>query len=159
MMRDSLVYRYLPPQLHRVKGAVLVRRWLLREKAGSAFCLIAHRRVSDDCLGIATYLNENRVDRSAEIGYALRRREWGKGFGTEIAGALVDWGFQQRKLHRLGAVTDVRNSASIRILHRLGFRQEGVSREAIRAGRSYVDLAHFGILRDEARHAQYRTRT
>lgn len=61
-----------------------------------------------------------------ELGYMLPRQEWGKGLATEIAFALVKYGFEQLGLSTIRAVTSPENAASIRILKKVGMeRGEG----------------------------------
>jgi L-amino acid N-acyltransferase YncA len=48
------------------------------------------------------------------------KRRWGKGYATEIARALVRYGFEERKLKRVIATVDDDNKTSIRILEKVG---------------------------------------
>jgi [ribosomal protein S5]-alanine N-acetyltransferase len=55
-----------------------------------------------------------------EIGYILRKEEWGKGFATEIAARLVRFGFENLKLPEVFATIDDDNSASIKVAEKTG---------------------------------------
>jgi RimJ/RimL family protein N-acetyltransferase len=57
----------------------------------------------------------------AEIGYVLSRRYQGAGYASEAVSALIDAAHRQLGIVRLTAVVDARNTASIRLLERLGF--------------------------------------
>jgi ribosomal-protein-alanine N-acetyltransferase len=61
-----------------------------------------------------------------EVGYALGKAAWGRGFATEVAGAAVRWGFEERGLDRIVAVASVENAGSRRVMEKLGMRYEGV---------------------------------
>ncbi|MFL5260149.1 MAG: GNAT family N-acetyltransferase [Hyphomicrobiales bacterium] len=61
---------------------------------------------------------------ATEIAYLLDKEFWGQGLGTEIAGALVQYGFAQLGLRRLIALIDPRNTASIRTAEKAGFHYE-----------------------------------
>ena len=63
-------------------------------------------------------------DRTAEIGFIFDPRHQGKGFATEAARGLLDWAFGTAGLHRVIARTEARNSASSRVLEKLGLRLE-----------------------------------
>ena len=63
-------------------------------------------------------------DRTAEIGFIFDPRHQGKGFATEAARAMVEWAFTSAGLHRVIGRTEARNSASIRVLEKLGMRLE-----------------------------------
>lgn len=62
----------------------------------------------------------------AELGFWIARSWWGKGFASEAAEAAIEYGFNQLGIHRIYAHHMVRNTASERILEKLGFRQEGL---------------------------------
>jgi RimJ/RimL family protein N-acetyltransferase len=55
-----------------------------------------------------------------EIGYYLTPGEWGKGFATEIASRLVDFGFETAGLKEVYATVDKENLASINVLRKSG---------------------------------------
>jgi len=57
-----------------------------------------------------------------EIGYILRSREWGKGFATEAARTLVDFGFDTLGLDEVFATVDDDHESSIRVLGKAGLR-------------------------------------
>jgi RimJ/RimL family protein N-acetyltransferase len=63
-------------------------------------------------------------DRTAEIGFIFDPRHQGKGFATESACALVGWVFESAGLHRAIGRTEARNTASARVLEKLGMRLE-----------------------------------
>jgi RimJ/RimL family protein N-acetyltransferase len=56
----------------------------------------------------------------AELGYRLRRMEWGQGLASEGASALIDWGFQSGGYDRIFACTMAVNHASRRVLEKIG---------------------------------------
>ncbi|HUF04375.1 MAG TPA: GNAT family N-acetyltransferase [Aridibacter sp.] len=55
-----------------------------------------------------------------EIGYILEEEEWGKGFATEAATALVRFGFDELDIETVFATVDDDNEASIRVLIKAG---------------------------------------
>ena len=57
---------------------------------------------------------------SAELGYRLKRTEWGQGLACEGAKALVDWGFITAGYERITACTAVENLASRRVMEKVG---------------------------------------
>lgn len=89
-------------------------------------------------------------ERVAEIGYSIARTHWGKGLVPEAALAVIDWGFTARQLTRVFAIADARNSASRRVMEKLGMQQEATLRQhdVDRDGQP-CDQVTYGILRDE----------
>lgn len=59
-----------------------------------------------------------------EIGYRLARAFWGRGYATEAARAVCDYGFGTLGLPRLVALVDPANTASIRVARKLGMTYE-----------------------------------
>ena len=55
-----------------------------------------------------------------ELGWALRRSAWGRGYATEAARACVGWGFSEIDLPYLTAMISPGNARSIRVAERLG---------------------------------------
>ena len=63
-----------------------------------------------------------------EIAYIFDREQRGKGYATEAASAVLDFGFEQQKLSRIVAVVHPLNAPSIRLLHRVGMKFVSVKR-------------------------------
>lgn len=55
-----------------------------------------------------------------EVGYALMPEFWGKGYATELAAALVRWGFKNLAVPEIVAVTREENLGSQRVLKKIG---------------------------------------
>ena len=60
-----------------------------------------------------------------ELGYTLARAAWGRGYATEAARAVLRWGFAGLRLHRIVAVADPANAASLHVLEKLGMTRRG----------------------------------
>ena len=66
-----------------------------------------------------------------EVGYALARPHWGKGYVTEILREVIDWAFTQTEIYRVQAFCDVENLASARVMEKAGMTREGVLRRYV----------------------------
>ena len=67
---------------------------------------------------------------------------------TEALNAMIDYGFGEIDLNRIEAVVMPENAASIKILEKLGFRNEGLLAEYEQWGsKGFVDLCIFAMLR------------
>jgi RimJ/RimL family protein N-acetyltransferase len=62
--------------------------------------------------------------RQGEIGWALHPDVQGRGLATEGARELLRVGFVELGLHRITAACDLRHTASVRVMERLGMRRE-----------------------------------
>jgi len=97
-------------------------------------------------------LRIDHQNQNAELGYWLGVAYWGMGYATEAARELLRYGFEDLKLHRIFAVHFKGNSASARILVKLGMQREGRQREHLRKWDQFVDLEMYAILRPEWEH-------
>jgi RimJ/RimL family protein N-acetyltransferase len=104
-----------------------------------------NRRIIGDC---AFKVMEDDP-RQAEIGYSLARDAQGQGFATEAVAALLSWAFPTFDLHRVIAIVDVENTASVALLERLGLRREAHFRQNIWFKGAWGDEYVYAILRDE----------
>ena len=67
---------------------------------------------------------------TAEMGYWLAEPYWGKGIMTDAVQFLAAWAFGELKLHRISAEPYATNTASHRVLEKVGFSLEGVLRSS-----------------------------
>jgi len=106
-------------------------------------------RDSNIVIGTTTLFNLNLDNGRAELGYAMGRAYWGKGYMNEALKAFVSHAFEVMELRRLEADVDPRNVASIRTLERLGFQREGFLRERWHVNGEIQDAIFYGLLRRE----------
>ena len=66
-----------------------------------------------------------------EVGYALARPYWSKGYMTEVLRAMIEWAFAQPDIFRVQAICDVENIASARVMEKAGMTHEGLLRRYI----------------------------
>ena len=59
-----------------------------------------------------------------EVGYGFDRPHWGKGYATEVANAWLRYAFEAAGLARVVAVAAPENTASRRVMEKLGMRYE-----------------------------------
>lgn len=59
-----------------------------------------------------------------EFGLGLAPKHWGRGFATEAAGAILDFGFRELGLQEIRGVTVTENARIQRLVTRLGFTRE-----------------------------------
>ncbi|NTV90929.1 MAG: GNAT family N-acetyltransferase [Clostridiales bacterium] len=60
-----------------------------------------------------------------EMGFTIKPEYQGKGFGIEAVKCLLEYLFKGLGAHRIIAVADVRNTASVKLLEKAGMRKEG----------------------------------
>lgn len=62
--------------------------------------------------------------RQGAVGWVFHPDHQGKGYATEAAVVMLRLGFEELELHRIVARCDARNTASVRVMERLGMRRE-----------------------------------
>jgi RimJ/RimL family protein N-acetyltransferase len=59
-------------------------------------------------------------DAEVELGWAIGREHWGRGYATEAARAVRQWVYDEREVERLISLIDPENTRSIRVAEKLG---------------------------------------
>jgi RimJ/RimL family protein N-acetyltransferase len=95
----------------------------------------------------------NKIDyrcQTAELGIAIGEKEyWSKGYGTEAARLLINYGFNQLNLNRIGSCVFAPNKRSLKMHQQLGFIKEGQKRQAFFKNGQFMDEVLFGLLKKE----------
>lgn len=94
---------------------------------------------------------DNAALRQANIGYELDPRAWGRGYATEAARSILDFGFAELGMCRVWAECVADNVRSARVLERLGMRREAHFREHKHDNGRWWDTLIYAILEREWR--------
>ena len=148
---DPQVFRHIPigDWKHVDEAHQRIARDVNMMAEGTYVRLAVERREDARVIGEVLLFNFARESRRAEIGYALARRAWGRGYAAEALPPLVELGFRDLELNRIEAIIDPRNTASAKVLGRLGFRHEGTLREHCVVRGETSDSGLYGLLRAE----------
>ena len=119
------------------------------EEPRRKFQLAVTLRDGGALIGNAGIRRKDANEFEADIGYEISHEHWGKGYATEAARALVAHGFETMGLHRISAMCNAENAASVRVLERIGMRQEGRLRDSVFFKGRYWDALQYAILASE----------
>ena len=90
---------------------------------------------------------------TAMIGWMMLKKEWGKGYATEMTEALLDYSFDVLKVHRVNALCNPKNEKSWKVLEKCGLRREAHFREKCRYTKNgehfWQDELQYAILSSE----------
>ena len=82
---------------------------------------------TNESIGICGLIKRDGLD-DVDIGYAFLPKFWSKGYAVESALAVKAYAKDARGLHRIAAITDPANEASIHVLEKIGLRFERMIR-------------------------------
>jgi RimJ/RimL family protein N-acetyltransferase len=157
-VNDAAYWQYQRGDAPTAQQLDTLLKWVVNEQAAKprlAYFLAATRKDTGEIVGEAVLKITNAVDRQAEIGFGVAPRLWKQGFGTEIAGALLEAAFSQLKMHRAGAQCSPENKGSIRIMQKTGMAREGLLRDVHQARGKWWSTVIYGVLEHE--YAKIRT--
>lgn len=144
----SRFLRILPSPYERIHAEQFVARQILLDRVTHPAWAIAYEGTAVGGINLR-FVFEHRL---AEIGYSVARLHWSKGFVTEAAVAVIDAAFRTHPdLSRIHARADVENTASQRVMEKVGMTKEGVLRQSRVERGIAVDEVWFGLLRSEWR--------
>jgi ribosomal-protein-serine acetyltransferase len=106
-------------------------------------------RLEGELVGAIGYNTISNINRTARIGYWLSEHMRSRGLMSRAVRGLVGYGFENLGMNRLVIAAATGNHASRRVAERLGFRFEGVAREAEWIYGRKVDHAVYALLAAE----------
>jgi [ribosomal protein S5]-alanine N-acetyltransferase len=123
---DPEVVAFVGWPRHRERSdTVAFLRAAMREfEEGGMITYVAERLDDGQVIGSTGFVR----DHGLQIGYVLAQKWWRQGYATELAGAMIDFGWSLSGIHRVWAITDVENVGSGRVLEKAGMLREGVLR-------------------------------
>ncbi len=118
---------------------------------GRAFRFVIRDRETGSLMGVVGLEAAIHMHRSCEIGYWLSTNATGKGVMTEAANATLDYAFSRAGAHRVRIAAATDNHRSLSVIGRLGFRFEGIARQAEWCDGRWLDHAMFALLSTDPR--------
>jgi ribosomal-protein-alanine N-acetyltransferase len=115
------------------------------------FTLLAQLRDTGRVVGSGSLFVRSQQFGTGEVAYIVHPDNWGQGIASEMAAALVGWGFAELGLHRVFGTCDPRNVASARVLRKLGMTHEGRMRHTALIRDGWRDSELYAVLEHEWR--------
>jgi RimJ/RimL family protein N-acetyltransferase len=121
----SRYLRWEPLDLDQAQELLTRRLRMTRiDHDGDALMLAAVDRATGRMIGELMLRLTSARSRQGEVGWSLHPDVQGRGLATEGATEMLRLGFDELGLHRIVAECDPRNTASLRVMERLGMRRE-----------------------------------
>ncbi|HSP47737.1 MAG TPA: GNAT family N-acetyltransferase [Clostridiaceae bacterium] len=112
------------------------------------FLIFAQER--DELVGEVVISDMDRINRSAGLRIAINDKDnFSRGFGTEALILALNYGFGMYNLHRIELEVLAFNDRAIHTYEKVGFKREGIRRDASYYNHQYQDLITMSILEDE----------
>ena len=110
---------------------------------------IVRKESPDVVLGTCGYNLWIQPSSRAVLGFDLERRHWRQGIMSQALQATLAFGFGPMALNRVEALSFAQNTASRRLLEKIGFSCDGVLREYELIKGRFVDMAMYSLLQRE----------
>ena len=121
----------------------------VREKGEPSTAAPCAIRAEGEVVGWASTAVRDERARVAMLAYYVLPDWQGRGYASEAARLLADYAFDELNARRLEAHVLAGNPASVRVLEKLGFTEEGRKRDAYYRDGEYRDALVFGLLEGE----------
>lgn len=129
----------------------IVTEWLTEQKQNprTSYIFCVDHVNTQQFIGL-TALNLGKQNyRTAEVWYKIHLNHWRKGYATEALTKLLDFGFNELKLHRIEVGCAVENIASSKVLEKVGMTKEGMKRKKLPIRGEWKDNYFYAILEED----------
>jgi RimJ/RimL family protein N-acetyltransferase len=121
-----------------------------REHSPTDDSFAIHLRDEREPIGVVSLMNVSEANASAELSIIVGHPEdRHHGYGAEAIATLLDYAFGERGLNRVGLSVFEFNEDAISAYTKLGFREEGRLRRALRRDGAFHDAILMSVLKDE----------
>ncbi len=129
-----------------------IKRYQKEARLDTAYAFFVFRKEDNRLIGGCTLSNVRRgVTQCCSLGYWIGERFARQGYMHDAVRALVPFVFSTLGLHRIEAACLTSNEASMNLLGKVGFQQEGLARRYLQINGEWRDHVLFALLEDEAR--------
>ena len=122
---------------------------LRNNKSEDKYRFLITRAEDGEPLGTVLIWCIDKPIREWEVGWGLYKEHTGKGIASEAARALLEFGFKELNIHRIQANCNANNTASEKIMERIGMKKEGILRDTRNLRGEWCASTIYSILEDE----------
>ena len=131
---------------HAIEDSKRLLSWLMTDDFA---CWSVVHKAEQKIIGMCFLHSFNFQHRRAELAFNLSRKYWGQGYTAEAAREMIRFAFKRWNLNRIEGTCMLENTASARVMEKLGMTFEGILRKRSYAKSRFHDLKLYSILRDE----------
>ncbi len=136
----------IPENIQTTKS--LLNEWIQQQNnvPRTFYTFYIQHAQSNEFIGLIA-LNLGRLNfKIAEVWYKIHPDHWKQGYATEALKSILQFGFDNLKLHRIEAGCAVENIASINVLEKAGMIKEGSKRKVLPIRGNWIDNYFYAIL-------------
>lgn len=111
---------------------------------------IAREKSLGELVGVFRFDRLDELNLSAEVGLDVATKYRKQGYAKEIYHAMLPYLFSEFSLNRLSLITLVTNIPAINLYESIGFKREGVLRQAFKRDDQFLDGIQYSLLAREA---------
>jgi RimJ/RimL family protein N-acetyltransferase len=131
----------------------IVYEWILKNNNGKKtnFLFKVELIIDQYFIGLISLNLGNPKFKIAEVWYKFHSNFWNNGYATESLNKILEFGFNELKLHRIEAGCAVDNIGSIRTLEKAGMTREGRKRKVLPLEDGWSDNFEYAVLSTDAK--------
>ncbi|MGN0403301.1 MAG: GNAT family N-acetyltransferase [Acetatifactor sp.] len=127
------------------------REWVLNFRNTEKQIRLMIELLSGVTIGVIMLYDIDMKNGTAEVGYKISapKESRMKGDMTDALCGMLNYAFDELRLHCVTAHAIEGNEASIRLLEKVGFSKEGILRQRVYQSGRYCDVFSFSVLKSE----------
>ena len=139
----------IPETIETTQG--YVNNWIDHQKKNprTLFAFAIREKDTNHFLGLISLNLGKPKYRNADVWFKIHKDHWGNGFATEAFKRLIQFGFEELKLHRIEAGCALENKASSRVIEKAGLTLEGICRKLLPHQGGWLDCYSYAILEED----------
>ncbi len=141
----------IPKNIEETKS--IIKPWIEENQLSKIknYTFAIEQRETREFIGLFGLKLGNEKYKRAEVWYKIHTDFWNKGYATETLKAVINFGFDALKLHRIQAGCAVGNIGSIKVLEKSGLIKEGRGRQILPLKSGWSDNFEYSILDTDKR--------
>jgi [ribosomal protein S5]-alanine N-acetyltransferase len=141
----------IPKNVEETK--TIIQPWIAENKLSKIknYTFAIENRLNREFIGLFGLKLGNEKYKRGEVWYKIHSDYWKKGYATESLKAVINFGFENLKLHRIEAGCAVGNISSFKVLEKAGMVREGRLRQVLPLKSGWSDNFEYSILETDER--------
>jgi RimJ/RimL family protein N-acetyltransferase len=141
----------IPQNIEETKN--VIEPWIAENELDKIknYTFAIENRMDREFIGLFGLKLGNEKYKRGEVWYKIHSDYWKKGYATESLKAVINFGFDNLKLHRIEAGCAVENIGSFKVLEKAGMIREGRLRQVLPLKSGWSDNFEYSILETDER--------